>query len=132
MQPIKLMGILEMAGSFQVNIQKNDKYGSGYSVSIGFILVTKDALLRFDIMKTLVGLNIESKMKGDKLIVNGLKNILIFNEFITNYGGFCSDSRKFTFKQFEKIVEEIDCEQHHHVDGVNKIRKIKNEMKGGK
>ena len=132
MEPIRLLGILEIAGSFQVNITKNKKYGSGHAVGIGFILVSKEEELISDVVKTLQGLDIKSKVKDNKLIINGLNNILRFNEFITNYNGFCSESRKFQFKQWEKIVEEISCEQHHHIDGINQIKKIKDKMKGGK
>ena len=129
MEPIRLLGIFEVAGSFQTNITANDKYGSGHAVGIGFILVSKEEELISDIVKTLQGLDIKSKVKGNKLIINGLNNILRFNEFITNYHGFVSETRRFQFKQWEKIVEEISCEQHHHIDGVNKIKEIKNKMK---
>ena len=132
MEPIRLLGILEIAGSFQINITENEKYGSGHAVSIGFILISKEEELLSDIVKTLQGLDIKSKVKDNKLIINGIKNILRFNEFITNYNGFVSETRKFQFKQFESIVEEMDCEQHHHIDGINKIKKIKNKMKDGK
>ena len=40
MLPIKLVGVLEITGSFQINITANPKYNSGHSVSIGFILVS--------------------------------------------------------------------------------------------
>ena len=132
MEPIRLLGIIEIAGSFQVNITSNDKYGSGHAVGIGFILVSKEEELISDIVKTLQGLNIKSKVKDNKITINGLNNILRFNEFITNYNGFCSESRKFRFRQWEKIVEEISCEQHYHIDGINHIKKIKDKMKGGK
>lgn len=132
MLPIKLVGVLEITGSFQINITANPKYNSGHSVSIGFILVSKEKELLKDIVKTLQGLDIKSKVKGNKLTINGINNILRFNEFITNYNGFISETRKFQFKQFKSIVEEMSCEQHHHIDGVNKIKKIKNKMKGGK
>lgn len=132
MEPIRLLGIIEIAGSFQVNITKNEKYGSGHAVGIGFILISKEEELISDIVKTLQGLDIKSKVKDNKLIINGIKNILRFNEFITNYNGFCSKSKKLQFKQFEKIVEEIDCEQHHFVEGIDRIKKIKDKMKGGK
>lgn len=129
MEPIRLLGLFETAGSFQVNITKNEKYGSGYAVRIGFILVSKEEELISDIVKTLQGLDIKSKVKDNKLIINGLNNILRFNEFITNYNGFVSETRKFQFRQWEKIVEEISCEQHHHIDGINHIKKIKDKMK---
>ena len=132
MEPIRLLGILEIAGSFQINITANEKYGSGHAIGIGFILVSKEEELISDIVKTLQGLDIKSKVKDNKITINGLNNILRFNEFITNYHGFVSETRKFQFKQFENVVEEISCEQHHHIDGINKIKKIKSKMKGGK
>lgn len=132
MEPIRLLGLFETSGSFQINIQKNEKYNSGHSVSVSFILVSKEEELISDIVKTLQGLNIKSKVKGNKLTINGINNILVFNEFITNYNGFCSETRKFQFKQWEKIIEEISCEQHHHIEGIDQIKKIKNKMKGGK
>lgn len=132
MQPSRLMGVLEVAGSFQVNITKNDKYASGHSVGIGFILVSKEEDLLTDIAKTLQGLTIKSKVKGNKLIVNGLNNILVFNKFITDLNGFYSKSRKFQFKQWEEIIECMDCEEHHFIDGINHIKKIKSKKKGGK
>ena len=131
MQPSRLLGVLEVAGSFQINITVNEKYASGHSVGIGFILVSKEEDLLTDIVKTLQGLTIKSKVKGNKLIINGLQNILVFNKFITDYNGFTSESRKFQFKQWERIVECMDCEEHHFIDGVNQIKKIKNKMKGG-
>lgn len=121
-----------MAGSFQINISKNEKYNSGYSVSISFILVSKEEKLISDIVNTLQGLDIKSKIKDNKITINGLNNILRFNEYITNYHGFVSETRRFQFKQFENIVEEISCEQHHHIEGINKIKKIKDKMKLGK
>lgn len=132
MEPIRLLGIIEMAGSFQINISKNEKYNSGYSVSISFILVSKEEKLISDIVNTLQGLDIKSKIKDNKITINGLNNILRFNEYITNYHGFVSETRRFQFKQFENIVEEISCEQHHHIEGINKIKKIKDKMKLGK
>ena len=132
MEPIRLLGVLEIAGSFQINITKNEKYASGHAVGIGFILVSKEQELLSDIVKTLQGLEIKSKVKDNKLTINGLNNIIRFNEFITNYHGFCSNTKKFQFKQWEKIIEEISCEQHHHIDGINQIKKIKNKMNSGK
>ena len=129
MVPIKLVGVLEITGSFQINITANPKYNSGHAVSIGFILISKEKELLKDIVKTLQGLDIKSKVKGNKLTINGLNNILRFNEFITNYNGFISETRKFQFKQWEIAIELIDCEQHHHIDGVNQIKKIKNKMR---
>lgn len=132
MEPIRLLGIIEIAGSFQVNITKNEKYGSGHAVGISFIIVSKEQELLSDIVKTLQGLEIKSKVKDNKLIINGLNNILRFNEFITNYHGFCSEGKKIQFKRWKEIVEFIDCEQHHHVNGIDQIKKIKNKMKDGK
>lgn len=132
MEPIRLLGIIEIAGSFQVNITSNEKYGSGHAVGIGFILVSKEEELISDIVKTLQGLDIKSKAKDNKLTINGINNILRFNEFITNYHGFVSETRKFQFKQWEGAVDLIDCEQHHFPEGIDQIKKIKNKMKGGK
>lgn len=132
MEPIRLLGIIEIAGSFQVNVTKNEKYGSGHAVGIGFILVSKEEELISDIVKTLQGLDIKSKVKDNKLTINGLNNILRFNEFITNYNGFCSEGKKIQFKRWEAIVELISCEQHHHAEGIDQIKKIKSKMKGGK
>ena len=132
MEPIRLLGIIEMAGSFQINISRNEKYNSGYSVSVSFILVSKEEKLISDIANTLQGLDIKSKIKGNKITINGLNNILRFNEYITNYHGFVSEARKSQFKQWKIVIELVDCEQHHHIDGINQIKKIKNKLKGGK
>ena len=132
MEPIRLLGIFETAGSFQVNITKNEKYDSGHAVSIGFILVSKEEELISDIVKTLQGLDIKSKVKDNKITINGIDNLIEFNKFITNYNGFISESRKNQFKYWKDVIEEVDCVQHYHIDGINKIKKIKNKMKDNK
>lgn len=132
MEPIRLLGIFEIAGSFQINITANEKYGSGHAVGIGFILVSKEEELISDIIKTLQGLDIKSKVKDNKITINGIDNLIEFNKFITNYNGFISESRKNQFKYWKDVIEEVDCVQHYHIDGINKIKKIKNKMKDNK
>ena len=124
----RLIGILENNGSFVVNIIKNNKYSSGYSVALNFTFrSTEEDLLEH--VKVLLGnKGVESKVKKDILIIVGTENLKQFAKILDMSGNFISFKRQKEFLAFKEIVNMYGNKLHLTKEGIIKIKDKKKEI----
>ena len=118
----RILGIMEVSGSFVLNITKNTNYNSGYAVNINYTMRSKDNSLLLFVQTTLSESGIASNIRGEKLIVKNINNLKNFITFVDNNGGFVSDKRTEQFNRWKKMVELIDCEQHYYPEGIKQLQ----------
>lgn len=118
----RILGIMEVSGSFVLNITKNNNYNSGYAVNINYTMRSKDNSLLLFVQTTLSESGIASNIRGEKLIVKNINNIKTFITFVDDNGGFVSDKRTEQFNRWKKMVELIDCEQHYYPEGIKQLQ----------
>jgi len=125
----RLIGILESNGSFVVNIIKNEAYSSGYGVGINFTFRSIEKDLIEHVHTLLTDKGIDSNIKGNTLILVGNDNLQKFCRFIEKCGGFISIKRQGEFLSFKKILNFYKNKEHLTVNGIEKIRKEKENLK---
>jgi len=126
---MRLMGIIENNGSFVVNIIKNNKYSSGYSVGLNYTFRNSENDLLDYINVLLKKHNIISNIKDNTLTIIEYKNLQKFCEFIDKYGNFISLKRQKEFLNFKEILNMYKNKLHLNKEGIKKIKNKKGELK---
>lgn len=125
----RFIGLIEMNGSFVVNIIKNEAFSSGYSVGLNFTLRSSEDDLLNHVQTLLSDKNIETKIKNNNLLIVGNENLQRFIKMIEGCGHFISFKRQKEFIIFKDILNMHKNKLHLTPDGIEKIRKRKEGLK---
>ena len=125
----RFLGLIEMNGSFVVNIIKNEAFTSGSSVALNFTLRSSEDDLMNHVQTLLTDKNVDVKIKNGNLIVVGNENLQRFVKVISGCGHFISFKRNKEFIIFKDILNMCSMKLHLTEEGIEKIRKRKEGLK---
>jgi hypothetical protein len=134
-----LIGFTDGEGTFSVEINKNASMTTGYQVQIAYIITQhgRDLELLEKIKKYFnnsgeIALN--RGKTGGNVYNYRLRNITIIKNLIiplfSNYP--LKTQKNLNFQDFKKVAELMENKEHLTIEGIEKIRKIKEGMNRGR
>ena len=134
-----LIGFTDGEGTFSVEINKKDDLKSGFQVQISYIITQHGRDL--DLLKKIkLYFNDSGEIKlnrgknGGNIYQYRLRNIEIIQNIIiplfSNYQ--LKTLKKLDFEDFKKVAELMEKKEHLTLEGIEKIRKIKEGMNRGR
>ena len=127
----QMQGILLSVAKPEIHVARSDSNHIGYRIRVRVNIRGSQKFLEY-IQRTLLQQGIESKLKEKEhksrprpiLIISGKENI---NKIVTLVPHHLPDAKDVWF-DFRKVAIIMDREEHHTLEGLDKILKIKGEI----